>query len=162
MGYFYNFEKLKYLKEKRSEGCILCLIDQGSDAVIDLTLHKDELFIVSVNLYPYNPGHLLIFPRRHITDIRDLTVEESAALAVLEKKFLQILDEIYHPQGFNLGYNMGRDAGGSIDHLHLHIIPRYRGEVGVVDIVAGQRMLVEAPDRTARRIGDYLRENPNP
>ena len=81
-------------------------------------------------------------------------------MAVLEKKFIQVLDDIYHPQGFNLGYNMGRDAGGSIDHLHLHIIPRYRGEVGVVDIVAGQRMLVEPPDKTALRIAEYLRENP--
>ena len=162
MGYFYNLEKLKYIKEKGPEGCILCLIGEGDSQVEDLTVYRGEDFLVSVNLYPYNPGHLLIFPRRHLLDMRELTVEESARLAVLEKYFIQALDDIYSPHGFNMGYNMGRDAGGSIDHLHLHIIPRYRGEVGIADIVAGQRMLVELPEKTRQRILDYMEDHPIP
>lgn len=160
MGYFYNFDKLKYLKEKKPDRCILCLIAEGSDQITDLTLYQDDQFLVSVNLYPYNPGHLMIFPRRHLTDIREFSVEESSRLAALEKFFIQALDDVYHPHGFNIGYNMGRDAGGSIEHLHLHLIPRYRGEVGIADIVAGKRMLVEPPDRTMERVSEYLKTHP--
>ena len=162
MEYFYNFDKLKYLKQKESNQCALCLIAEGSDEIIDLTVYRDELFLVSVNLYPYNPGHLMIFPHRHLGDIRGLSVEESSRLAALEKHFIQILDEVYRPQGFNLGYNMGRDAGGSIEHLHFHLIPRYRGEVGIADIIAGKRMLVEPPNRTRDRVSEQLREHPFP
>ena len=160
MEYFYNFDKIEYLKKRDPSRCALCLIAEGSSETIDLTVYRDDLFLVTVNLYPYNPGHLMIFPRRHLGDSRRLNDGESFRLLSLEKYFIQVLDDIYHPQGFNLGYNMGRDAGGSIEHLHLHLIPRYRGEVGVTDIIAGKRMLVESPNRTRDRISEYLKDHP--
>ena len=152
MNYFFNFDKMRYVKGDRPDGCILCLIHEHSPDVIDLTVFADDLFTVSVNLYPYNPGHLMVFPHRHIVDVRDYTPEEEARVAALTRRFLGILDTTHQPSAFNLGYNMGPSAGASIDHLHLHIIPRYPREVGIADLVAGSRVLIEDPRVTRDRL----------
>ena len=151
-GYFFNFEKMAYVKAKKPEGCILCMVRDASPDVPDLTVMRDEMFVASVNLYPYNPGHLLLFPRRHVEDVRELSAQEESRLCELQRYLLDLLDKEYAPQGFNLGYNMGHSAGASIEHLHLHIIPRYPRETGIADLIAGKRVLVEDPRETTRRI----------
>ncbi len=158
--YFFNFEKLGYIRGKRSEGCVLCLIRNADPAVVDLTVHRDELFSVAVNLYPYNPGHLLIFPVRHLVDLRQYTAAEQDRLWRLCNHFLGLLDRLHHPKGYNIGYNMGPDAGASIDHLHLHVIPRYPHELGIADLLAGKRVLVEDPRETARRLRELVAQLP--
>jgi len=154
MSYFFNFDKLGYLSEKKPDGCILCLIRDNSDQTVNLKVFEDDLVAVSVNLYPYNPGHLIIFPTRHIKDIREFTKAECAAICDTEKKALTILDALYKPHGYNIGYNMGNAAGASIEHLHLHIIPRYPGEAGIADLIAGQKVLVENPLVTWKNLKD--------
>jgi len=158
--YFFNFEKLKYLQEEKPEGCIICLVAEKSDQVVDLTVWENADFLVMVNLYPYNPGHLLLAPRRHITDIRELSAEEERQYWLLQRSFLDLLDELYRPRGYNIGFNMGLVAGASIEHLHLHLIPRYPREIGIADLIAQKRVLVESPFRTTERIKEYLRRNP--
>ena len=115
------------------------MIRDKHPAVADLSVHRDRLFIVTVNLYPYNPGHLLIFPTRHTEDIRNYTPEEEQRLNALTRYFLDIVDMVHRPAGYNVGYNMGHSAGASIDHLHLHLIPRYPHETGIADLIAGKR-----------------------
>lgn len=156
MSYFFNFDKMEYVKGKRPAGCILCLIRDRSPDVTNLAVFDDELFTVSVNLYPYNPGHLMIFPNRHVLDVRELTDEEERRITHLTRTFLGILDQTHQPAGYNIGYNMGASAGASIDHLHLHIIPRYPREVGIADLVAGKRVLIEDPRVTRERIRDAV------
>jgi ATP adenylyltransferase len=158
--YFLNFEKYAYVKGPKPEGCILCLIRDRDPAVIDLSVYRDDLFVVTVNLYPYNPGHLLIFPVRHIMDVRSFTEEEERRLDNLVRYFLDIADKVHRPAGYNIGYNMGHTAGASIDHLHLHLIPRYPHETGIADLLAGKRVLVEEPSETARRIRELLDQVP--
>lgn len=160
MEYFFNFDKIAYLQGKKPEGCILCLINSNSPEVVNLSVFANHLFTVSVNLYPYNPGHLLVFPRRHVEDIRELTSEEERDLGHVVKAMLTVVDETHHPGGYNIGYNMGLVAGASISHLHLHIIPRYPREIGMADLVAGKRVLVEAPTETATRIRRFLEDHP--
>ncbi len=152
MEYFFNFEKLGYLKGGRPEGCILCLVRDGSEDVNRLIAHETKRFLVSLNLYPYNPGHVLVFPKRHITDIRALDAEEKAELTALTDLCLDALDRAFNPAGFNIGYNMGLTAGASIDHLHLHIIPRYPREIGIVELIAGKRVLVQNPLESLERL----------
>lgn len=156
MSYFYNFDKMEYVKGPRPAGCILCLVRESSPLVVDLTVYSDELCTVSVNLYPYNPGHLMLFPNRHVEDVRDLSDEEDRRVTALTRRFLDVLETTHQPAAFNIGYNMGPSAGASIDHLHLHIIPRYPREVGIADLVAGKRVLIEDPRVTQRRIIDAL------
>jgi len=158
MSYFFNFDKMKYVRGQRPEGCILCLVRDRSPDVADLTVYTDSLLTVTVNLYPYNPGHLMIFPNRHVTDIRELSSDEEARFSAMTRAFVDILDKTHRPSGFNIGYNMGGAAGASIDHLHLHIIPRYPREIGVADLVAGKRVLIEDPRVTQQRIRDAARD----
>jgi ATP adenylyltransferase len=161
MEYFYAFDKIAYVKgQKKISGCILCHLRDKHQEIIDLTVYTDELFIVSVNLYPYNPGHLLLFPVQHKEDIRAYTAEEEKRLNHLIKVFLNVLDELYTPFGYNLGYNMGLVAGGSIAHLHYHMIPRYPNEIGIADLLAGKRVLVENPRETQERISRCLHAEP--
>jgi ATP adenylyltransferase len=158
--YFLNFEKYAYVKGPKPEGCILCLIRDRDPAVIDLSVYRGELFLVTVNLYPYNPGHLLIFPTRHIVDVRSFSREEEQRLNELTRYFLDVADKVHRPAGYNIGYNMGHTAGASIEHLHLHLIPRYPHETGIADLLAGKRVLVEEPRETARRIREAVNQDP--
>lgn len=152
MEYFFNFDKIEYLTGARPAGCILCLVGEKSPEVANLCVHESEFFLVSVNLYPYNPGHLIIFPRRHLTDIRALSRDERIALDDLTDLSLSILDKTHKPAGYNIGYNMGGCAGASIEHLHLHVIPRYNREIGIAELIAGKRVLVEDPLETRDRV----------
>lgn len=159
-SYFFNFEKFAYVKGPKPDGCILCLIRDGSQAVVDLSVYRDGMFIAAVNLYPYNPGHLLIFPVRHVSDLRELGPEEELRLTQLTRYFLGLEDALYRPAGYNIGYNMRSAAGASIEHLHLHLIPRYPNELGIADLIAGKRVLVEQPAESARRIRERVTQAP--
>jgi ATP adenylyltransferase len=159
-GYFFSFDKLDYVRGSRPGGCILCLIRDRSSEVEDLSIWRDDLFIVSVNLYPYNPGHLLVHPVRHIEDVREYTAAECERLDRLQRALLGLLDRAYAPCGYNIGYNMGRAAGASIGHLHLHLIPRYPHETGIADLIAGRRVLVEDPRRTAETLRGLAAQPP--
>jgi ATP adenylyltransferase len=152
MNYFFSFNKMKYFKEKKPEGCILCLIHKDSEEVENLTVFQNKTITISVNLYPYNPGHMLIFPNRHITDIRELNEQEEQELNKMTKTALTILDKVFSPSAYNIGYNMGLEAGGSIEHLHRHIIPRYPREVGIAELIGGKKILVESPYDSAEKL----------
>ncbi|HET6487151.1 MAG TPA: HIT domain-containing protein [Spirochaetia bacterium] len=159
-GYFFNFDKLAYVRGRHPAGCILCLARDGSPDVVDLSIWRDDLFVASVNLYPYNPGHLLVYPQRHVEDIRELTAEEERRMAGIQRWLLDLLDRACAPHAYNIGFNMGAAAGASINHLHLHIIPRYPKETGIADLIAGRRVLVEDPRETARQLREMAAREP--
>jgi ATP adenylyltransferase len=154
MGYFFNFDKLDYLKGPKPETCILCIVAAGSEEVERLIAHESDSFVVSLNLYPYNPGHLLVFPKRHVLDIRGLSREERIELDDLTDACLTVLDGCLRPTAYNIGYNMGLSAGASIDHLHMHVIPRYPREIGIAELIGGTRVLVRDPRETLRILKD--------
>jgi len=146
--------KMAYVRgEKKPDvECILCAIVQESDKVVRLDVHRSKLFVVALNLYPYAPGHLMVFPKRHVTDPRMLTKEESAESCELQSICLDVLDEVYSPHGYNIGYNLGEAGGASIAHLHLHVVPRYRRETGFIDILAGAKIIVEDPNVSLSKV----------
>lgn len=152
MDYFFSFNKMKYFKEKKPDSCILCLIQNDSAEVENLTVFQNRILTISVNLYPYNPGHLLLFPNRHLVDIRELTDDEEREMHRLTKTSLTILDKLFSPSAYNIGYNMGLEAGGSIEHLHQHIIPRYPREIGIAELIGGKKILVESPYDSADKL----------
>jgi ATP adenylyltransferase len=152
MEYFFNFDKMSYLTGNRPEGCILCRVRDGDRGVENLTVHRTEFFIVSVNLYPYNPGHVIIFPRRHLKDLREFSRDEHDDLDGVLDMTLSVLDATHGPAGYNVGVNMGHAAGASIEHLHYHVIPRYQREIGIAELIAGKRVLVEDPRATCERL----------
>lgn len=160
MSYFFNFQKMAYVKGEKPEGCILCLIRDGSPKVSNLTIHQNALYNASLNLYPYNAGHILLFPTRHVADIRELTPEEESMRRELTCIILDVLDAEYSPAAYNMGYNMGLEAGASIEHLHFHIIPRYPHELGIADLIGGQRVLIENPSDTLLKMQRGLADHP--
>lgn len=145
--------KLAYTRGRRPQvECLLCAVLAGHRDVEKLLIITTKLWAVSANLYPYNPGHLLIFPRRHTEDIRSLKRAEQRELHDVQACALDVLDAMYSPHGFNVGFNLGRSAGASVRHLHLHVVPRYDGELGFLDLLSQTRTVVEAPRTTVRRL----------
>lgn len=103
--------------------CIFCDPEPSS------VLLQDEHGYVRFDGYPVTPGHVLIIPRRHISSLFDLTDDETRGLWQLVKETKEAIDARYHPDGYNLGVNVGEAAGQTIGHLHIHVIPRYRGDM---------------------------------
>ncbi|MDD2717841.1 MAG: HIT domain-containing protein [Candidatus Wallbacteria bacterium] len=153
-------EKFDYVRRNKRPAvrCILCAYENKDSIVELLDVHEGKSLQVACNLYPYNPGHIMIFPKRHLTDVRELSASEWDELIMLQKKSMDILDRIYSPKGFNLGFNVGEASGASIEHLHLHIVPRYKNELGFIDILAGAKIYVEGPQVTRDRLREEFRK----
>ncbi len=152
---------MEYIKGRKRPrvDCIICGIRDNIPDVSKLEVLRTKLSIVSVNLYPYNTGHLLIFPKRHLTDLRELTDEESQDIDNVTKVCFDVCDELYQPIGYNIGYNMGKGSGASIDHLHRHIVPRYNNEIGFISIIGGAKLVVEDPNITLKRIQECMEKH---
>ncbi len=145
--------KGEYVKGKRpAVDCILCAIIKNDPKVRNLKVFRCKNFIVAVNLYPYNPGHLMIFPNRHIEEVEKLSLSEVGELHKLTIISLKVLRNLYNPHGFNVGYNLGKGSGASITHLHLHIVPRYENELSFIDVLSGSKIIVEEPKDTVQRL----------
>lgn len=125
--------------------CILCGIVGGDPQVEELVVHRGEHLWVCLNLYPYSPGHVMVFPTRHITDPRQMTEQETLEWKTLLDASLEILEEQYQCHGFNVGLNLGPAGGASIAHLHWHVVPRYRNETGFMDIIGGAKIIIASP-----------------
>lgn len=159
MRQLYIPSKMEYVKGNRPKvDCILCAVSQRDPRVSKLEVHRTTHWIVSVNLHPYNPGHMLLFPIRHVVDVRHLRKVEQAQLLLLQNQCLDILDEAYRPVAYNVGFNMGRPAGASIEHLHLHIVPRYPNEAGFMDILSETRTIVEGPRQMVQKLKRHFRK----
>ena len=156
-NYLFNTEKIKYVKgEKPAVACILCAIRDRSPEVENLEILRTSKFIVAVNLYPFNPGHVMIFPLRHIENPAELTDDEVLELHHIQCKTLSAISGEFRPDGFNMGYNIGNGSGASIPHLHMHIVPRYNNEVGFLDVLAGARIIVVDPREVMVRLRVHL------
>lgn len=142
----FSVGKLGYAKGDRPPvDCILCGVRDKDEIVPNLTIFESELSIVSVNLFPYNPGHIIIFPKRHIIAYTDLTEQEALDIHRLTVKILKLLEKHWNVQGYNLGYNLGKNSGGSIPHIHEHIVPRFPNEAGFLDVFANTRVVIYEP-----------------
>lgn len=153
--YLYNIEKLKYAASGRHDhDCILCGIVNRDPDLSGLELYRSEYNVVTVNLYPYNPGHIMIFPIRHITSLDEMTEEEALDHFRILKASIRILNDEFSPHGYNIGYNMGDFSGASIGHLHQHIVPRFCNEIGFIDVLAGARISVVDPNKVMERLSE--------
>jgi ATP adenylyltransferase len=139
-------------KARPKVDCILCAVRDNDERVISLKIYEDSLCFVVLNIYPYNPAHLMIVTQRHITKFIELTKEELLHITRAIQGIQLLLDDLYHPIGYNIGINQGRDAGGSIEHLHFHLVPRYGSELGFIDIVAKTRVLPEGLNDVKKKL----------
>jgi ATP adenylyltransferase len=126
----------------RSRGCLFCTLKRSSDDEAELILHRGKLGFVVMNRYPYNNGHLMVAPHRHVADYEKLTPEEGLGLQRLVQRSLRALRLEMKPHGYNIGMNLGRVAGaGEAGHLHVHIVPRWLGDVNYMPAVAETKVI---------------------
>ena len=135
-----------------SKGCIFCDAQAEQDAAGLVLLRGTTCFVI-LNLFPYNNGHLMVVPNRHVATLTDTTPEELAELMRLTRWSEMALTEAYRPQGINVGMNLGRPAGAGVaDHLHLHVVPRWTGDTNFMSVVGSVRVLPEALEQTGDRL----------
>ena len=130
--------------------CIFCEALRRDDGLI---LHRGARTFVILNLYPYNNGHLMVVPERHIARLADATGDELAELMALTRVAEMALTEAYAPHGLNMGLNLGKPAGaGVLDHVHVHLVPRWNGDTNFMAVVGETRVLPEELPVTAERL----------
>jgi ATP adenylyltransferase len=131
--------------------CIFCDISEpGRDQLI---LARGRVSFVILNLYPYNSGHLMVVPNRHVATLEATTADEQLELMRFTRRAEMALTEAYAPQGLNVGINLGRPAGaGVLDHLHVHLVPRWNGDTNFMTVVGHVRVLPEELGETAKRL----------
>jgi ATP adenylyltransferase len=140
--------RLEYVAKADEESdCIFCAPDE------QLLVHRGERALVLLNKFPYASGHLMVAPARHTGDFVSLEPDEAAEIHALSSQAIGALAQVYSPQGFNLGWNLGRIAGaGILDHVHQHVVPRWAGDTNFMPVLADVKVLPEHLLDTARRL----------
>ncbi|MCX6408006.1 MAG: HIT domain-containing protein [Propionibacteriales bacterium] len=143
--------RMSYVRGEEPEPddtCPFCRIAAGG-AQSELVVHRGATCFVVLNLYPYNPGHLMVVPNRHVADYTDLTADETAEVAALTQTALRTIRAVSAPQGFNVGLNLGGVAGGSLSqHLHQHVVPRWSGDANFMTVLGRTKTLPQLLEDT--------------
>ena len=130
--------------------CIFCEKKQ-------YVLKETRYAMVMLNLFPYNPGHLMVAPKRHVANLEDLTDEELKEIMELTQKSVKVLKEIANPDGFNIGINIGRVAGAGFEgHIHIHVVPRWNGDTNFMPIIGETKVIPEGIEKTFKKLKPYF------
>jgi ATP adenylyltransferase len=141
----------------REQSCVFCDARDAHDDPNSLVVLWGQTCFVLLNLYPYNNGHLMVVPRRHIPDLTSAEPEELDEMMRLTRLTEMALTEAYRPHGINMGINLGRTAGaGILNHVHLHVVPRWNGDTSFMTVVGEVRVMPEDLSQTAARLRPVL------
>jgi ATP adenylyltransferase len=146
--------RLEYVTEAgAAEGCVFCAEAAGELGEASLVVHRGERAFALLNKFPYSSGHLMVAPVRHTADLADLDADEAEEVHLLTVQALAALRAVYAPEGFNVGWNLGAVAGGSIaGHLHEHVVPRWGGDTNFMPVLADVKVLPEHLEATRTRL----------
>jgi ATP adenylyltransferase len=151
----WRFEYIRTADQAPS--CVFCRILQEDSDSANFVLFRGSKSFVILNLYPYTSGHLLVVANRHISFLSEADPEELHEIIQLSQRCENALQREYHPQGFNLGFNLGRAAGAGVEHhLHMHVLPRWTGDSNFVSVVGETRVLPEELPITCQRLRPYF------
>ena len=133
---------MEYIRGIREEGCFLCRIFDSSRDRENLLLKRGESCAVVLNRFPYNNGHLMVCPYRHVADIGDMTDEEQAETMKLASEAVSALRQAIRPDGFNVGLNLGRAGGAGLEeHVHTHVVPRWSGDTNFMPVLSDVKVI---------------------
>lgn len=136
--------RLDYILSNKQEGCVFCSISQSDEDVENCILYRGKYAYIVMNKYPYNTGHLMVIPYRHIPDILDIDQEEQLELWELQNLCATILRKALYAEGINIGMNLGVVAGAGIEaHLHIHVVPRWTNDASFLAVLADVRIIPE-------------------
>ncbi|HPP64464.1 MAG TPA: HIT domain-containing protein [Anaerolineales bacterium] len=138
----------------KEDGCVFCnALAKTEDNSKNLIVHRGQRAFVIVNLFPYTNGHLMVAPMDHKASLELLDSETRAEMMELSSQAIVILKNIYHPQAFNVGANIGKAAGAGVpDHVHMHIVPRWAGDSNFMSVLGETRVLPETIEETYERV----------
>ena len=131
-------------KGMKPHGCIFCELPRAADDRSNLILGRSRHTFAILNKFPYNNGHLMVVPQRHVADLAGLSAEEDAELSAMLRVAVRLLGSAYGAQGYNLGMNLGQVAGAGIaDHLHWHVVPRWAGDTNFMPVLGETKVMIE-------------------
>ena len=136
--------RIEYVRMEKMDECIFCKFPKEKDDEKNLILYRGKRAFIIMNNYPYNPGHVMIAPYRHVANLEDLTPEEVHDIHTLASLAIKAIKKSMKPQGFNLGINIGRAGGAGIEgHIHLHIVPRWNGDTNFMPVISDTKVIVQ-------------------
>ena len=138
--------RLRYVKDaKHSDECIFCAKPAAGDDRDALIVHRGERCFVMLNLYPYTNGHLMVAPFDHVGRLQEIDEEVTAEMMGLAQRAMTTMEDVYDPEGFNVGINQGRVAGAGVEgHIHLHVVPRWAGDNNYMPVLADTRVMPQS------------------
>ena len=149
--------RIKYIKMEKTEECIFCKAVKEEKDEKNLVLWRGKVAFVIMNKFPYNNGHLMVAPYRHVGTLEDLTVMELTEIGILLQKSIKLLKKAMSPEGFNLGINIGRIAGAGVeDHIHVHIVPRWNGDTNFMPVISDVRVVPQALQDTYTELKNFI------
>ncbi|MCC7368231.1 MAG: HIT domain-containing protein [Chloroflexi bacterium] len=161
MDRLYTPWRMNYVGGEKPRGCIFCAKPAEEQDEKNLILGRSEHAYALLNLYPYNSGHLMVVPYQHTGDLAGLPSAVATDVMALTQRAVAAVTAEYHPQGFNVGLNLGEVAGGSISaHLHVHVVPRWGGDTNFMPVTADTKVLPETLDRTWERLRPHFETRP--
>ncbi len=145
--------RLQYVTQEKPQGCIFCDKPQENDDRGTYIVHRGERAYVILNAYPYNNGHAMVAPFAHIAEFEELPPETLGEMMGLAQYCVRALKLMFHPDGLNLGFNLGAAAGAGVkDHLHLHLVPRWSGDTNFMPVLADVRVIPQSLDQTYEQL----------
>ena len=161
MDYLWTPWRYAYVSAtEKIAGCVFCEAPKQDDAKVFIA-HRGEYCFIILNAYPYTPGHVMIVPYAHLDELRKLPIEAANEMMALSQRMESVLRELYHPDGINLGMNIGKAAGAGIaGHIHMHILPRWVADANFMSVVGETRILPETLEVTWKRMRDALNGDP--
>ena len=145
--------RMQFIRMKKPKGCFLCDNPGKGDDARNYILYRGSDNFVIMNSYPYNPGHLMVAPYRHVASLEEFTEEERNEHFKIVNKVVKVLREEANPEGFNIGMNLGKASGAGIaGHVHTHIVPRWQGDVNFMSVLADTKVVPEALAETYERL----------
>ncbi|MCE3010641.1 MAG: HIT domain-containing protein [Proteobacteria bacterium] len=147
-------DRFKYVRKViQPQGCVFCAASGAEPSVESLCFYQTKNSMMMLNKFPYNSGHILILPRRHVGDLTLLSDEEYFDLQSLVRTGFHLLEHVYQPGGLNFGLNHGAVAGAGIpDHLHYHLIPRWSGDLNFFPLIAETKAVIESLDQSFEKL----------
>jgi len=145
--------RIQYIRQEKAEGCILCEKPGQNEDALNYILYRGDKNYIILNIYPYNPSHLMVAPYRHVAGLEELTEEERREHFEIVSRCIKVLRQVFNPAGFNIGMNLGKVAGaGIVDHFHTHIVPRWEGDTNFMPVLAETRVIPEALDKIYQQL----------
>jgi ATP adenylyltransferase len=154
MDYLWTPWRYQYIVKTGDPGeCVFCAAARAADDKMWLVVHRGERNFVILNRFPYTTGHIMVVPNEHVASMEEAADETLVELIRLARECERCLRSVYHPEGLNLGFNIGRSAGAGIaGHIHMHILPRWAGDTNFMTVVSETRVVPEDLDVTWSRL----------